>query len=220
MGFPAQATWRRASWVRACMVSTLDGSAIGNDGVSGGISTPVDHENFLRLRRDCDVILVGAGTVRIEDYARTSVPLAAVSNRLDLAPTLRLFSPDLPGARPLVLTTSAAATRAPSWLSAAADLVICGDEHVDLVVAINALTDRGYRRIHCEGGPMLLGDLVSADLLDEVILSITPSFMGTSMRILSSHTATTTMRFTGVWEQDGTVIVQARHSFYDPSATR
>jgi riboflavin biosynthesis pyrimidine reductase len=220
MGFPAQSTWRRPTWVRACMVSTLDGSAIGSDGVSGSISTPVDHENFLRLRRDCDVILVGAGTLRTEDYARTSVPIAVVSNRLDLAPGLRLFSPDLGGERPIILTTDLGAARVSPWLSAAADVVSCGDEHVELDVAIAALSDRGLLRIHCEGGPTLLGDLASADLLDEMVLSVTPELLGTPTRIMSCHTATTGMRFTGFWELDGTVIMQARHASCNPSGTR
>jgi len=194
------------------MVSTLDGSAVGLDGVSGSISTTVDHDNFLRLRRDCDAILVGAGTLRTEDYARASSTIAVVSNRLDLSPTLRLFAPEGAGARPCIVTTTASAANAPTWLTSVADVVACGDERVDLTRALSALSSRGLTRIHCEGGPTLLGDLAGADLLDELILTVTPTLLGTPARILSTVLPTGAFRFTGVWEQEGTVILQARHA--------
>jgi hypothetical protein len=212
--------WRRDTWIRASMVSTLDGSAVGHDGVSGSISTTVDHDNFLRLRRDCDVILVGAGTLRTENYGRTTNTIAVVSNRLDLSPSLRLFDRDGGGARPCLLTTNASAADAPQWLTDAADVIACGEKHVDLERAIDALAARGLTRIHCEGGPTLLGDLAGADLLDELHLTVTPQLLGTPTRILSTVLPTARFRFCDVREQDGTVMIHARHASVPTTATQ
>jgi 5-amino-6-(5-phosphoribosylamino)uracil reductase len=40
------------------------------------------------------------------------------------------------------------------------------------------LAAAGFRHIHCEGGPALLGSLVAADLLDECCLTIAPMLLG------------------------------------------
>ena len=60
--------WPPGRWLRANMVSTADGAARSPDGLSAGISSPVDKRVFGRLRGLADAILVGAGTVRAEGY--------------------------------------------------------------------------------------------------------------------------------------------------------
>jgi len=54
-------------WLRANMVATADGAA-SLDGVTQGISSNTDRRVFALLRTLCDVILVGASTVRAEKY--------------------------------------------------------------------------------------------------------------------------------------------------------
>jgi riboflavin biosynthesis pyrimidine reductase len=53
--------------VRMNFVSSADG-AVTEDGRSGGLSGSADKRVFGILRRLCDVVLVGAGTVREEGY--------------------------------------------------------------------------------------------------------------------------------------------------------
>ena len=53
--------------VRVNFVSSVDG-AVTVDGRSGGLGTAADKAVFGLLRRLADVVLVGAGTVRAEDY--------------------------------------------------------------------------------------------------------------------------------------------------------
>ncbi len=55
-------------WVRANMIASLDGGAT-DDGKSGGLAGPGDRALFARMRQEADVILVGAATVRIENYS-------------------------------------------------------------------------------------------------------------------------------------------------------
>jgi riboflavin biosynthesis pyrimidine reductase len=42
------------------------------------------------------------------------------------------------------------------------------------------LHEAGYRHIHCEGGPSLLGALAAADLLDECCVTIAPLLLGST----------------------------------------
>ncbi|MEI2671865.1 MAG: dihydrofolate reductase family protein [Marmoricola sp.] len=49
-------------WVRAMMVTTLDGAAAGPDGLSGSISSAADQMVFNAVRRFADCVLVGSGT--------------------------------------------------------------------------------------------------------------------------------------------------------------
>ena len=81
-------------------------------------------------------------------------------------------------ARPIAFTTDAAARTAPGGLRDVIDIVGCGGDAVDLSRVIADLRDRGLGRILCEGGPALLGDLISAGLLDELLLTLVPSLMG------------------------------------------
>ena len=51
---------------------------------------------------------------------------------------------------------------------------MAGDKTVDLKAAVSALAGRGYLRLLAEGGPHLLGQLIQADLVDELCLTIGP----------------------------------------------
>jgi hypothetical protein len=53
--------------VRFNFVSSIDGAATA-DGLSGGLSGKADKRVFDILRRLCDVVLIGAGTLRAEGY--------------------------------------------------------------------------------------------------------------------------------------------------------
>ncbi len=56
-----------APFVRVNFVSSADG-AVTVDGRSGGLGSDADHRVFGMLRQLADVVLVGAGTVRAENY--------------------------------------------------------------------------------------------------------------------------------------------------------
>jgi hypothetical protein len=62
-------------WVRANMIASLDGGAT-DDGKAGGLAGAGDRALFGRMRQEADVILVGAATVRIENYSGAQMPAA------------------------------------------------------------------------------------------------------------------------------------------------
>lgn len=186
--------------VRANMITSLDGGA-ALDGRSGGLGSEADQHLFAVLRDLAEVILVGSGTVRAEQYAGVELdedrrarrqrwgrpaappPIAVVTGR-GLDADLPLFTQF--ETAPIVITPRAAAARVP----AAADALIAGEGTVDLSAAIRGLAERGFRRIHCEGGPDLLGRLVADDLLDECCLTIAPMLLGSAAtRLLPAELA-------------------------------
>jgi riboflavin biosynthesis pyrimidine reductase len=179
-------------WLRANMVSTADGAA-SLDGVTQGISSAADRRVFALLRTLCDVILVGASTVREEKYkpARPrelwshlrdgrppTPPIAVVTRRLDLDPESPLISAAPAHARTIVITAARAPADRRAALARHADVVVAGDETVDLKAALDALAARGQRRMLAEGGPYLLAQLLEGGLLDELCLTIAPLMAG------------------------------------------
>jgi len=179
-------------WLRANMVSSADGAAF-LDGVTSPLSSPGDRHVFALLRTLADVIVVGASTVRAERYAPVrrhelwdhlragrppTPPIAVVSGRLDLRPDSRLIASAPSHARTIVITTAQAPPERRAELAERADVIVAGQETVDLKAAVDALADRGHQRMLAEGGPRLLGQLVAAGLLDELCLTIGPLLAG------------------------------------------
>jgi 5-amino-6-(5-phosphoribosylamino)uracil reductase len=202
----------RHPWLRANMVSTLDGAA-QHDGRSQPISTAADMRIFGTLRGLADVVVVGAETVRKEGYrparARAEFAglreaagqgpapaVAVVSAGLDLDFSLPLFTAPLV---PTLLLTGAAA--APDRVAAAEKagvrVVVAGDGMgVDPARAVRALGDLGHTRLLTEGGPRLLGQLVAAGVLDELCLTISPMLTaGDAQRIAGGPSVAVPRRF-------------------------
>jgi riboflavin biosynthesis pyrimidine reductase len=185
-----------ARWLRANMVASLDGAATV-DGRSGGLSNESDQQVFALLRAHADVILVGAGTARAEGYAPVrpeseglrwawlrdgrppSPPIVVVTRALDLDLDSALIADAPPHAATIVITTeSALPARRDAAAARNAEVIIAGEASVDLKAAVDALAERGYQRISCEGGPHLLAQLADAGLLDELCLTISPLVAG------------------------------------------
>jgi riboflavin biosynthesis pyrimidine reductase len=97
---------------------------------------------------------------------------AIVSASLDLDPASPIFA-DAP-VRPIILTTETARNSTRAALETVADVVVCGYERVQADVLVRVLEERGLRRIHCEGGPHLFGDLVAASGFDELCITLSP----------------------------------------------
>jgi len=209
---PDRHAWRQDAWVRVNFVMSLDGAISGPEGVSGSLGTDADRQVFRIARRHADVVLVGAGTVRAENYSPSRIPTAIVTRSANLPPDLRLFSERGPEhARPIILTTSHAASQAPSWLADACEVLDCGADSVDLKVALQALIDRGLVKVLCEGGPALLTDLIDLDLVDELLLTLAPTLVGGSDHLTNrSGGFTPPRRFVPIQviEHEGTILTR------------
>jgi 5-amino-6-(5-phosphoribosylamino)uracil reductase len=202
----------RPAWLRANMVSTLDGAA-QHDGRSQPISSATDMRVFGTLRALADVVIAGAETVRQEGYrpararaeftearrAAGQAPapaIAVVSAGLELDFTLPLFtSPPVPT---LILTGAAAAPeRIAAAERAGARVVVAGDGvGVDPARAVDELVALGHTRLLTEGGPRLLGQFVAAGVLDELCLTVSPMLTaGSAQRIAGGPSVEVPRRF-------------------------
>jgi len=179
-------------WVMLNMVASIDG-ATAIDGVSGGLGGEADRHVFGALRAVADVILVAAGTVRAEGYGppRTSPArqaqriargqsahprIAIVSGSLDLAPSSPVFA-EAPEPV-LVLTGDQAPAGRVEALAAVADVHRVGATTVELLEALALLDRMGHRTVLCEGGPSLNGQLLDAEAVDEIDLTLSPTLVG------------------------------------------
>ena len=176
------------------MVAGLDGSLAWRGRV-GALSSAADRSLFVHLRGLADAVVVGAGTVRAEGYG----PVKLAEDRRDQrrAAGRQAVPPVVVVSRSLELdwdgplwdeSSEVAADRRDRGVGPAgrpraapgerADVIVAGEDSVDLAAAMAALAERGMAVVLTEGGPTLLAELVAAGLLDELCLTLTPLFGG------------------------------------------
>ena len=146
-------TWKFAT--------TLDGRSAAADGTSRWVSGLASRRDTHRLRALCDVMLVGANTVAIddprltvrddEDHDLPHQPLRVVMGERDLSDDRRIFDDAAPSQH--------LRTRDPR--EALATLFAQDRQHVFL-----------------EGGPTLAAAFLQADLIDEVVVYVAPLLLG------------------------------------------
>ena len=183
-------------WVLANMVAGVDGS-VAIDGRTKEMSSEADRALFHHLRTLADVILVGAGTIRDENYGphrpkdgSEPNPIAVVTNSIELDLASPFFTEAV--ARPIIVTSERSPAGARERAATVAEVLVVGDERVDIGAAVERLGGV----ILCEGGPTLLAELVRAGCLHELCLTLAPVAGGDPGRIVSDSLAGTVSRWT------------------------
>ena len=141
------------------LAATLDGRSAAADGTSRWITGEAARAEVHALRATADAIVVGIGTVLVDDPALTArhpdgglhahQPLRVVVGRRDVPPGSALAAPDVLHLR----------TRDP-----------------DAVLA--ALHERGLVDVLLEGGPRLAGGFLGAHRVDRVLAYVAPALLG------------------------------------------
>lgn len=208
--------------LRINFVASLDG-AVEVGGRSGPLGGPADRDAFMAMRAVADVVMVGAGTARAEDYGPVRLredaqgrrrdrgqsprpPLAVVSARGELSTGARMFEPD----RDVIVYTTKEVAAARPDLAAVAEVVACGSLAVDVTAVVADLHGRGLGRILCEGGPALTRSLFEAGLVDEICLTFAPVMAGEGHRRLSEMWPVEAGQFSlvSLMEGDGMIITR------------
>jgi riboflavin biosynthesis pyrimidine reductase len=182
------------------MVVSVDGGTSWN-GVSGALGGSADKALFAVLRSLADVVLVASGTMREEHYGpavlgseiqdtrleqgQTPVPkIAVVSHTCQFDWNTPFFT--AAAERPIVITVSSAAEADRTRAAELAEVIIAGEDDVDLSRAIAELGSRGATSVLVEGGPTLNGELAQAGLLDELCVTLSPLLAsGDAKRIIA-----------------------------------
>ena len=145
-------------WVVLSMISTADG-ATAIDGNSAKLGGPTDREVFLHLHRSADCVLVGAQTIRQDSYS----PLPAHQKLVVLSHTGDL----------------GANTQA---------LLDAGNTQIVTCDVRNIVHDLSGNICVLEGGSNLNNQMLQANLIDEICLTIAPMFVGgTTPRIFEGE---------------------------------
>ena len=164
-------TWKYAA--------TLDGRAAAADGTSRWITNSVSRADVHALRDVVDAIVVGSGTVLIDDPQLTVRGVGAVAeDELSARQPLRV----------LLDRRHRVPDSARIFDDAAETLVL--DTAVPRF-ALKALFDRGVRHVLLEGGPTLAGAFLEAGLVDEVVAYIAPKLLGAGTSVLEDAGITT-----------------------------
>jgi riboflavin biosynthesis pyrimidine reductase len=217
--------------LRVNFIASLDGAATV-DGRSEGLGSPGDRRIFQVLRALADVVLVGHGTAATEGYRamtadsavgrlRTSIgrpptaSIAIVSKRASLDPASGLVTGAV---SPTILVTwaSADAGRREALAAAGVTVLVCGDDDVDLPLALERLAELGHEHVLCEGGPALFRDLLTAGVVDELDLSIAPALVGDEHRLVSGLPGALRLELRQLLEEDGMLF--ARYGVEAPGA--
>ena len=158
-------------YVVANMVASVDGRTTV-EGRSAPLSDPADRVLFHALRGQVDAVLAGTGTLRAERYRR----LIRQPERREERRT-RGLEPD-----PLAVVLSRSGD-IPSDIEMLTDpeqprAIFTGDD-ADPAAAFRRLREEhGVRSLLCEGGAILLGALLRAELVDELFFCLAPMLAG------------------------------------------
>lgn len=180
--------------VRVKLAMSLDGRTAAADGSSQWITSPQAREDVHRLRAESGAILTGMGTALVDDPSLTvrlpveqgpwRQPLRVVlDSQLHLPPSAKMLG--LPG-RTLVLT---AAQAGPGWNALAVagaelrQLPLAG-EYLNLHEVMRVLADEQINDLWVECGATLAGALLTAHLVDELLVYVAPSLLGDTGRSL------------------------------------
>lgn len=180
-------------WLRLNFVASVNGDAVGFDGTSESLSSRTDRKILGAIRRNADLVLVGANSVRKEGYfLPKTVPLAILTGSGDL--TGHRIPSVVPAGRVLIVCPPAAASKARESLAADNVEIVeirpdasntTSAQSLNITMAISALRGRSYSNIVCEGGMTLAGSLLRSGLVDEVCLTTSPQITATHQPILS-----------------------------------
>lgn len=196
----------KKQWLRINFISSVNGNVTGDDGTSNGLTNKIDRSILGTIRSLADVVLVGASSVRKEGYfLPKTAPLAIVTGSGDLSG--HRIPPDVEASRVIVLCPqSAVATLSTSLGDAHVTVVTLPGPRLDPVDMIEALRERGYNSIVCEGGPTLASQLLDAGLVDELCLSTSPLVNGVNLPTFHSLTRSTPLHLSQLLVDDQSVL--------------
>ena len=171
-------------WMRLKAAASLDGRIALANGESRWITGEEARSDVHALRARSCAMLTGIGTVLRDDPELTvrHVPCkrqprrVVIDSRLDMP----LGAKILTGDPPLVLTVSEDAARRAALEAKGAEVVVVPKqgEKTDLAAVARLLAKRGFNEVTVETGAKLMGSLLQAGVVDELVLYYAPLILG------------------------------------------
>ncbi|NLP62267.1 bifunctional diaminohydroxyphosphoribosylaminopyrimidine deaminase/5-amino-6-(5-phosphoribosylamino)uracil reductase RibD [Paraburkholderia sacchari] len=187
IGFVSRMT-RKRPWVRMKVAASLDGRTGLPSGESQWITGEAARADGHAWRARASAILTGIGTVKEDDPRMTVRAIDTprqpkrilIDSRLDASPLAQIFV----GAPTLVFCAALDASnaeRADALRARGAEIVALGNASgkVDLPAVLTELAARGVNELHVEAGYKLNGSLLREGCVDELLVYLAPSLLGT-----------------------------------------
>jgi diaminohydroxyphosphoribosylaminopyrimidine deaminase / 5-amino-6-(5-phosphoribosylamino)uracil reductase len=172
------------------MAMSLDGFVSPRPG-SHRVTGEAARERVYDLRAEHDAVMVGAGTVRVDDPLLTVRPhrtrlkpyarvIVCETAPLPLASRVLVPPPDAPAGsyRPTIILAPAGLADAFEPLGERCEVLLAGDPdavQLDLRAAMEALRGAGISTVLCEGGPTLAARLIAAGLVERIVWFVAPA---------------------------------------------
>jgi len=163
---------------------TLDGKIATKKG-SSEISGEDDLKRVHELRKNSDAIMVGINTVLADDPRLTVHKIPAnlkdnptrivVDNKARIPLKSRVLNDEAPT---IIAVTKKAPVNRVKSLQKKVEVLICGDEQVNLKKLLEELAKRGLKSLMLEGGSTLNYSMFEDELIDEVRVCIAPMIAG------------------------------------------
>ncbi|MEO6836735.1 MAG: bifunctional diaminohydroxyphosphoribosylaminopyrimidine deaminase/5-amino-6-(5-phosphoribosylamino)uracil reductase RibD, partial [Candidatus Tumulicola sp.] len=171
------------------MAMSLDGAITSQPGVQEWITSEAERLYVRELRIAYDAVMVGAGTVRVDDPQLTVRPphhrlrpfvrvVACETESIDAASRILADVEDY--AKTIVLAPAGRRARFDNLRGVAEMLFVgeTGDVRLDLALAMKALRAAGVFSVLCEGGPTLGARLIEAGAIDRFYWAVAPLLLG------------------------------------------
>ncbi len=189
---------------------TLDGRIAARGGDSRWISSPASRAIVHRWRRECDAVIVGAGTV-IADNPRLTCRTAGgrdpvrviVDGRLRTPPTAQIFTQR--SAAPTLLVTAQANLRRARTRYGFGNVEVLagrsGPGGIRLRGLMAEFGRRGWNKVMIEGGAHLAASALREGVVDRIAFFIAPRILGCgspAVQGLGFESVNRALRVTGV----------------------
>jgi diaminohydroxyphosphoribosylaminopyrimidine deaminase / 5-amino-6-(5-phosphoribosylamino)uracil reductase len=179
---------RRRPWVRIKAAASLDGRAALSNGISRWITSEDSRRDGHAWRARACAVLTGIGTVRADDpmldvrMVETSrqPPRMILDSRLEIDLESKLVQTAKSGSQVTVFTTSSDPVKTAELGARGCEVVQIDavEGKIDLSALLLALGARQINELHVEAGARLNGALISAGLVDELLLYMAPCLIG------------------------------------------
>lgn len=169
---------------------TLDGKIATETG-SSNISGKKDLERVHELRKDCDAIMVGIGTVLADDPRLTVHKIDAnpddnpvrvvVDSKCRTSVDARITNGD---AKTIIAGANEykwdfiESEKYKTLKNKGVKFFFSGDKRVDLVALMSYLHEEGIEKLMLEGGSTLNFSMIKAGLIDEIRICVAPMVVG------------------------------------------
>ncbi len=189
---------RGRPWLRVKLAMSLDGRTALANGESKWITGPAARADVQRWRARSSAILTGVGTVLADDPRLTVRLDEPVAPPLRVVLDARLRTPAgshvLDGSAPTVLLHAAGAARDARLAAVECEPVAARGGELDLAAALGLLAARDCNEVQVEAGPTLCGALLTAGLVDELLVYVAPVLLGDAALPLLKLPALSSMR--------------------------